>query len=89
MENFQAGAPTVMAFAKAEPPKAPGKARSRKKRSRQEITSDSEEEDRRSSTKITRTENKWEDFNPETRRISDLAAEMREAALNNCSSKFS
>ncbi|OCK90489.1 uncharacterized protein K441DRAFT_666190 [Cenococcum geophilum 1.58] len=68
-----------MAFAKVKPPKAPHKARSREKRSRQEITSDSEEEDRRSSTKITRTENKGEDFSPETRRISDLAAEVFEA----------
>lgn len=49
MENFQTGAPTVMTFAKVETPKTPCRARSRKKRSRQEITSDSEE-DKRSST---------------------------------------
>lgn len=78
MENFQTGAPTVMTFAKVETPKAPCRARSRKKRSRQEITSDSEE-DRRSSMKITRTENKGEDFSPEIGGISDLAAEVFEA----------
>ena len=72
IENSQTGVPTVMTFAKVETPKAPCRARPRKERSRQETTSDSEE-DRRSSTKITRTENKGEDFSPEIRRISDLA----------------
>src|ERR1700733_6621384 len=71
-----------MAFTKVEPPKAPRKARSWEKRSWQEITSNSGEEDRRSSAKITRTENKGEDFSPETRRISDLAAEVFEAIEN-------